>query len=251
MTTTTSHSPSSTRPKGTNVPTKIPNAIAYKGDDWAQNMARTMALPILAMGLMAVAGGLVAGINFGDFFSPSGDLADLGRAEATVQIAGASLFLGMGLILAGITVVLVNVVRDAGRDVQHSLGTEALQLRKPLTGKLTPHVMMMGVMIELVAFVLGLIAAVHRRRRCCRHRRSRHGQCRRSGRHRLRAGRQRLAPRAPTGRHRHHPRIHRAHPDHDPLHHPHPGRPDHRARRLMGPDSMFGDRTHTATGRTT
>ena len=79
-----------------------------------------------------------------------------------MQVTGATLFLGMGFILGGITMTLVNVVRslrDAGRDVQRSLGAQPFQLRKPLTGKLTPHLMMMGVMIEVVAFVLGLVAA--------------------------------------------------------------------------------------------
>jgi hypothetical protein len=57
---------------------------------------------------------------------------------------------------------LVNVVRslrDAGRDVQESLGAEPVQLDKPLSGKLTPHVMLMGVMVEVAAFVIGIVAA--------------------------------------------------------------------------------------------
>lgn len=142
-------------------------AIPYKGDDWAQSLSRILALPMLAMGLMIVAGGLiigiVAGINFGDFFAPGSEASDLGTAEAAAQWTGATLFLGMGFILSGVTMTLVNVVRslrDAGKDVQESLGAKPLQLRKPWTGHLTPHVMMMGVMIEIVAFVLGIIAAV-------------------------------------------------------------------------------------------
>lgn len=164
MTTISTPAPSRTSPAASKAGTT--KAIPYEGDDWAQNLARTMALPMLAMGLMAVAGGLVAGIvggvNFGDFFAPGGEVADLGRAEAAVQVTGATLFLGMGFILGGITMTLVNVVRslrDAGRGVQRSLGAQPLQLRKPLTGTLTPHLMMMGVMIEVVAFVLGLVAA--------------------------------------------------------------------------------------------
>jgi hypothetical protein len=140
--------------------------VPYKDDDAVQTMAKRMALPMLAMGLMSVIGGLIAGIiggvNFGDFFSPSGVAADLGTGEAAVQVANSLLFFGIGLILAGITMTLVNVVRslrDAGRDVQNSLGATPLQLAKPLTGKLTPVVMMMGVMIEMVAIVLGIIAA--------------------------------------------------------------------------------------------
>jgi hypothetical protein len=58
---------------------------------------------------------------------------------------------------------LVNIVRtlrDAGRDVQASLGAQPLKLRKPLTARLTPHVMLMGVMAEVAAFVVGIVAAV-------------------------------------------------------------------------------------------
>jgi hypothetical protein len=34
-----------------------------------------------------------------------------------------------------------------------------VQLDKPLSGKLTPHVMLMGVMVEVAAFVIGIVAA--------------------------------------------------------------------------------------------
>ena len=144
------------RANGAATTSRLPDAIPSKGDDWAQWLARSMAWPLLAMGFMAVLAGLgtgiAGGVNFGDAFSPSAQLADLGRAEALVQVTGAFLFLGMGLILGGITMTLVNVVRslrDAGRDVQESLGAPPVQLDKPLSGKLTPHVMLMGVMVEV------------------------------------------------------------------------------------------------------
>lgn len=142
-------------------------SIPYKGDDPVQKMAKKMAWPMLGMGTMTVIVGfllaIAGGINFGDFFSPSGVADDLGRGEALVQLTGAFLFLGMGLILAAVTMTLVNIVRhlrDAGRDVQVSLGAQPLQLKKPWTGKSAPMVMMMGVMTEVVAFVLGIAAAV-------------------------------------------------------------------------------------------
>lgn len=154
------------RANGTSTASRLPDAVPSQGDDWAQNRARLMAWPLLAMGFMAVLVGLgtgiAGGVNFGDAFSPSAELADLGRAEALVQVTGAFLFLGMGLILGGITMTLVNVVRslrDAGRDVQVSLGAQPVQLDKPLSGKLTPHVMLMGVMVEVAAFVIGIVAA--------------------------------------------------------------------------------------------
>lgn len=151
----------------TTTSSRIPEAIPYKTDDWAQSMARTMAWPMIGMGFMAVLGGLVAGIiagvNFGDFFSPSGVTDDLGRAEVAVQLTGAVLFLGMALILSGITMMLVNIIRhlrDSGRDVQVALGATPLQRSKPWTGLLTPWVMMMGLMAPMAAFVVGIITAV-------------------------------------------------------------------------------------------
>ena len=143
------------------------NSVPYKGDDAVQTMAKKMAWPLLGMGAMTVVGSLglaiAGGINFGDFFSPAGVAADLGRGEALVQLTGAFMFLGMGLILAAITMTLVNIVRhlrDAGRDVQISLGAQPLQLKKPWTGTATPMLMMMGVMTEIVAFIIGITAAV-------------------------------------------------------------------------------------------
>ncbi len=166
--TTTIHPKTTTRSRanGSAVASRLPDAVPSKGDDWAQNLARLMAWPLLAMGFMAVLAGLgtgiAGGVSFGDAFSPAAELADLGRAEALVQVTGAVLFLGMGLILGGITMTLVNVVRSlraAGRDVQVSLGAQPVQLDKPLSGKLTPHVMLMGVMVEVAAFVIGIVAA--------------------------------------------------------------------------------------------
>lgn len=141
----------------------------YRGDDWAQSLARTMWLPMLAMGLMAVLTGLVlgawAGPLIGDFFqegTPAAD--DFGRAQAIGAVGSGITFAGMGFILSGIAMLLVNIVRtlrDAGRDVQESFGaSEVLKLRKPWEGKLLPYVMMAGDMILLAGVVLGVVVAV-------------------------------------------------------------------------------------------
>lgn len=142
------------------------NTIPYKGDDRIQTLAVRLLGPMLAMGAMAVMLGLVLGItggvNLGDFFSPSGVAADLGRGEALAQLSGGFVFLGMGLILGAVASTLVNIVRtlrDAGRDVQSSLGAQPLQLVKPWSGKATAPVMAMGIMIEMVTLVMGVILA--------------------------------------------------------------------------------------------
>ena len=143
------------------------NTIPYKGDDSIQTLAVRLQWPMLAMGAMAVMAGLglgiAGGVNLGDFFSPSGIADDLGRGEALGQLSGGFMFLGMGLILGAVASTLVNIVRtlrDAGRDVQSSLGARPLQLVKPWSGKATAPVMMMGIMIEMVTFVMGIVLAL-------------------------------------------------------------------------------------------
>lgn len=151
------------------IESRIPNVEPYKGDDWAQSLSRLLATPMFLMGVMAVLTslilGIAGGINIGEFFGAVGnqDFSDLGRAEVLGQWTGATAFLGMGFILSGVVMHLVNIVRtlrDAGRDVQTSLGAKPLKLRKPWTGQLTPHVMLMGVMVEVAAFITGIVAAV-------------------------------------------------------------------------------------------
>lgn len=141
-------------------------SVPYKGDDFPQTMARLMWLPMLAMGLMAVGIGLVAsfvaGIDIADFFGGEGP-ETLRTGKAIGAWAGGTIFLGMGFILSSITMVLVNIIRtlrDTGRDVQQAVGARQLtQLRKPLAGHAIPHVMMMGLMLVIAAFVVGIVQA--------------------------------------------------------------------------------------------
>ncbi|MEX2586693.1 MAG: hypothetical protein WD602_01695 [Actinomycetota bacterium] len=141
-------------------------SVPYKSDDLPQKMAKYLWLPMLAMGLMAVVIGLgaaiSAGINIGDFFSAS-DAESLKDASTTMAWTSATIFLGMAFILSSITMLLVNIVRtlrDTGHDVQVAVRAgEVTQLRKPLTGRLIPVVMMMGLMIVIGAFVVGIVQA--------------------------------------------------------------------------------------------
>lgn len=140
-------------------------AIPYKSDDWAQALARIFWWPMAAMGVMAVLVGLiaafVAGVDVGEFFN-GGNADDLGRGQATAAWAAGTTFLGLAFILSAIAMVLVNIVRtmrDGGRDVQQSLGLRPLQLKKPLVGHLIPYVMMMGLMVVMGGFVLGIVRA--------------------------------------------------------------------------------------------
>lgn len=154
-------------PRGATMTTTLKNTIPYKGDDLPQTMAKTMAWPMLGMGAMSVVVGFIFGIvggtNFGDAFSPSGVASDLSTGKTLSQLSAAFVFLGMGMILGAITMTLVNIVRtlrDAGRDVQTSLGAEAIQIKKPWSGQFTAPVMMMGLMVEIAAFIIGIVNAV-------------------------------------------------------------------------------------------
>jgi hypothetical protein len=141
---------------------------SYSGDDWAQVLARNFWFVMLAMGGMLVAGALAAasasGVSLGHFFAVGAAAADsYGRAQSTMAWATGVNFLGMGFILSGITMVLVNIVRtlrDSGADVQGSLrAEETLQLRKPIEGQLAPYVMMLGLMILGAGLAFGAVVA--------------------------------------------------------------------------------------------
>lgn len=68
-------------------------------------------------------------------------------------------FFGMGLLFSGITFVLANIInalRAAGGGLQKALGFEVRAMAKPLTAKLFPPLMMMGLMILIATFAIGL-----------------------------------------------------------------------------------------------
>lgn len=142
-------------------------SIPYKGDDWAQKLAKYMWLPMLVMGLMAVVIGLGAAISAGidvvDFFTAESNPENLKEASTTMAWTSGTLFLGMAFILSSITMLLVNIVRtlrDTGHEVQRAVGAgEVTQLRKPLAGRFIPWVMMMGLMIVMGTFAVGIVQA--------------------------------------------------------------------------------------------
>ncbi len=118
-------------------------------------IARRMWLPMLAMGLMATAAGVVTGIVQATLNQP------LHVAQVAAWNAGL-LFLGVGLLLGSVTFLLATILgelRDGGTSVQQALGEKALILKRPLSGKLFPPVMMMGLMTLLVALAVGFVEA--------------------------------------------------------------------------------------------
>jgi hypothetical protein len=72
------------------------------------------------------------------------------------------LFLGIGVLLSAVTFLLATILgelRDGGTGVQQALGEPTLILKRPLTGKLFPPAMMMGLMTLVATLVTGFVQA--------------------------------------------------------------------------------------------
>jgi hypothetical protein len=118
-------------------------------------MARKLWRPMLAMGLMTVAAGVSIGAVQATLDLP------LHVAQVAAWNPGV-LFLGIGLLLAAVTFLLATILgelRDGGTQVQHALGAKALILKRPLTGKLFPAAMMLGLMTLIATFAIGFVQA--------------------------------------------------------------------------------------------
>lgn len=140
-----------------------------------QRMAGLMWAPMLLMGLMIVFAGLglsVVKAGFAsDYFGVTKAVREAGDApaflidkrqfiEATnVWLPGFQL-LGIGFILSAITFSLANILgvfRAGGIQVQKAFGREPQTLTPPITAKLFPMFMMMGLMILVVHLIIAAV----------------------------------------------------------------------------------------------
>lgn len=140
------------------------------------DIAKKIWRPMLAMGVMvlgfALVMGIISAVRADDFFSLSaatiqsataggGVMADRAFYEAVSNgWLPPVLFLGIGFLLSGITFLLATILgtlRDGGRDVQRTVNGESVDLVKPITAKLFPPVMMMGLMVLMAAVVVGIV----------------------------------------------------------------------------------------------
>ncbi len=171
MTTTAAQSP---KPVSGYATRATPAKEGLRMSDVATRMWRPMA----AMGGMLVLGGLGFGIasasRADDFFSLPASVVSNAPADGAIMADRAFheavsngwlppvLFLGLGLLLSGITFLLATILgtlRDGGRDIQRSVGRDSIDMVKPLTAKLFPPVMMMGLMTLMAAVVVGVVLA--------------------------------------------------------------------------------------------
>ncbi len=125
---------------------------------FVHSLARLLWAPMLLMGLMALYGGLpIALIATG-----ATDPASARSLKAWVQ---GTQFLGEGFLLSAISFALGTIlaaIRTGGGEVQESLKAPVRTLLMPATGKIFLGLMMLGLMVEMVQFVLyGYVASLH------------------------------------------------------------------------------------------
>ena len=147
------------------------------GDTGMQAMASKMWVPFIAMGFMIVLAafifGLVNASITSDYFEASkearemavtgSDLAkDKAFAEATKVWLPAFKFLGMGMILGGVIFLLATILgalRTGGGRVQEALGVPVRIIKPPMTAKVFPVVMMMGMVVLMISVVISVVLA--------------------------------------------------------------------------------------------
>jgi hypothetical protein len=118
-------------------------------------MARALWAPMLLMGVMAVAGGLLVS------FVWSGEVGTQDGVSAAAWTQGLQ-FLGEGLLLAGISFLLGTVLyalRAGGGEAQEVLGVPVQTLRMPSTAKFFVALMALGLMVAMGQFVGYLLVA--------------------------------------------------------------------------------------------
>jgi hypothetical protein len=128
------------------------------------DVAQRMWTPMLGMGAMLLIGGLALGIVSAVRVDDILGLSDRRFYEVVSNgFLPPVLFLGLGFLLSGVTFLLATILgtlRDGGRDIQRAVGGKSIDLVKPLTAKLFPAAMMMGLMVLIAGVAVGIVVAV-------------------------------------------------------------------------------------------
>ena len=115
-------------------------------------MARTRWFPMVVMGPMLVAAGVVTSVVWSNNIGTSTGISASGWTQGLQ-------FLGEGLVLAGISFLLGSILgslREGGGDVQQALGLSVTTLKMPATAKAFVALMATGLMIAMIQFGLYL-----------------------------------------------------------------------------------------------
>ena len=142
-----------------------------------QSMASKMWIPFIGMGFMIVVASLIIGIfvsvsaaEWFSFSKATREAAETGSRLATLKAFVESTqawlpafkFLGVGMILGGVTLLLATILgalRTGGGRVQEALGVPVHLIKTPMMAKMFPMFMMMGMMILIAALVIGIVEA--------------------------------------------------------------------------------------------
>jgi hypothetical protein len=140
-------------------------------------MAGKMWIPFIAMGFMIVVASLIIGLVTSsvaaDYFAASKEAREaaatgeeLATNKAFIEATKAWLptfkFLGMGMLLGGVTFLLATILgalRVGGGRVQQGLGVDVTLIKPPITAKVFPLITMMGMMVLMAAVVIGIVLA--------------------------------------------------------------------------------------------
>ena len=157
------------------VQTTVPKSSDMTG---MQRMASKMWAPWMVMGLMIVGIAFIIALFvqgkeafWWSFPKIERDAAaaggDIVGAKAFIEATKAWLpgfkFLGLGMMLGGITFLLATILgnlRAGGAAVQRSLGVDVQFPKPPMTAKVFPMIMMMGMMILLVTLAISIYLGV-------------------------------------------------------------------------------------------
>ncbi len=115
-------------------------------------MAKRLWAPMLAMGILALVVGLILSFVWA---GEESRLADAGAWTQGLQ------FLGDGLLLVGISMVLATILyslRQGGGEVQESLGVTVKTLKMPRTARAFVGLMMLGLVISVTQLILSIVS---------------------------------------------------------------------------------------------
>ena len=135
---------------------------------WKPFIAIGFAIVLISFGV-----GLRASFTAGDYYAvdkvtreAAGMGSDLAGKKAWIESTKVWLptfkFLGVGMLLGGVSLLLATILttlRDGGRESQKALGVEVRLMEPPMTAKVFPWLMGLGMMLLIAAFAIGIVVA--------------------------------------------------------------------------------------------